>query len=154
MKHQNMLLRQVVDASSLETLKVRLEGLWAPWSTCGCPCSLQGSWMRWPLKVASNSDDSTIEVFDQVRSRQGHCFYISCEGTEHSPAKSYEFNLQQHYKSRIFQACCDLPAESQWGGWRWGHFMNISVTRLLLLFIPIVLIVWFHLPLICHLFWQ
>ena len=26
----------------------------------GCPCSLRGSWTRWPLKVPSNSKDSVI----------------------------------------------------------------------------------------------
>jgi len=34
--------------------------LWATWSSCRCPCSLQGSWTRWPLKVPSNSNDSMI----------------------------------------------------------------------------------------------
>ena len=24
-------------------------GLWAPWSSCRCPCSLQGRWTRWPF---------------------------------------------------------------------------------------------------------
>ena len=33
---------------------------WATWSTYGCPCSLQRSWTRWPLKVLSNSKDSMI----------------------------------------------------------------------------------------------
>jgi len=51
-----MLPREVVDAPS----KVRLEGLWVPWSICKCPCSLQGSWTRWSLKISSNSNDSMI----------------------------------------------------------------------------------------------
>jgi len=29
------------------------------WS-CGCPCSVQGGWSRWPLMVPSNSNDSVI----------------------------------------------------------------------------------------------
>ena len=33
---------------------------WATWSSCGCPCSLQGSWNRWPLKNLSNSKGSMI----------------------------------------------------------------------------------------------
>ena len=37
-----------------------LMGLWATWSSCGCPCSLQGSWTRWPLRAPSNSMDSLI----------------------------------------------------------------------------------------------
>ena len=48
------------DALSLETLMVRLEGLWATWCSCRCPWSLQGSWTRWPLRVPSNSNDSMI----------------------------------------------------------------------------------------------
>jgi len=28
--------------------------------SCRCPCSVQGSWARWPLSVASNSDDPVI----------------------------------------------------------------------------------------------
>ena len=27
---------------------------------CRCPCSLQGNWTRWPLRVPSNSSNSTI----------------------------------------------------------------------------------------------
>jgi len=38
----------VEDAPSLETLKVRLEELWAPQSSWRCPCSLLGRWTRWP----------------------------------------------------------------------------------------------------------
>ena len=34
--------------------------LWATWSSCRCPCSLQGSWTRWPLKGLSNSSSSMI----------------------------------------------------------------------------------------------
>ena len=35
-------------------------GLWAILSSCRCPCSLQGSWIRWPLRIPSNSNDSMI----------------------------------------------------------------------------------------------
>ena len=35
----------------------------ATWWSCRCPCSLQGSWIRWPLKVRSNSSDSMILWF-------------------------------------------------------------------------------------------
>jgi len=35
-------------------------GLWATWSSCRCPCSLQRSWTRWLLRVSSNSSDSMI----------------------------------------------------------------------------------------------
>ena len=41
--------------------------LWAAWSICGCPCSLQGSWTRWHLKVPSNSKRSMILWFIRKR---------------------------------------------------------------------------------------
>lgn len=48
------------DAPSLETLKDRLEELWAPQSSWGCPCSLLGRWTTWPLRIPSNWKDSMI----------------------------------------------------------------------------------------------
>ena len=33
---------------------------WAPWSSCRCPCSLQGSRSRWSLKIPSNSNCSVV----------------------------------------------------------------------------------------------
>ena len=47
----------------MEISKVRMEGHWAPWLSCRHPCSLQGSWTRWPLRVPSNSNDSVILWF-------------------------------------------------------------------------------------------
>ena len=38
-------------------------GLWATWSSWRCPCSLQGGWTRWPLKVPSNPNYSMILWF-------------------------------------------------------------------------------------------
>ena len=35
-------------------------GLWASWSSRKCPCSLQGSWTRWLLRVPSSSNCSMI----------------------------------------------------------------------------------------------
>ena len=35
-------------------------GLWAPWCSCRCPCSLQGSWTGWPLRVPSDSNHSML----------------------------------------------------------------------------------------------
>jgi len=40
--------------------------LWATWSSCGWPCTLQGSWTRWHLKVFSNPEDS---MFLQLKYR-------------------------------------------------------------------------------------
>ena len=50
--------RDVVDA--LETCKMRLDQALGNPIYLWCPCSLQGSWSRWPLKVPSNSKDSVI----------------------------------------------------------------------------------------------
>ena len=42
-------------------------GLWATWSSWRCPCSLQGHWTRWSLKVASNSKHSvSLWVYDSM----------------------------------------------------------------------------------------
>ena len=49
-RHWHRLLRDVVDVPSLETFKVRLVGAQSTCCSCRCPCSLQGSWTRWPLK--------------------------------------------------------------------------------------------------------
>ena len=62
-RHWNRLSREVVDALSLETSRGKLEGVLSIWLSCGCPCSLQGSWTRWPLKVPSNSKHSVILFF-------------------------------------------------------------------------------------------
>ena len=37
--------------------------LWATWCSCRCPCSLQGIWTRWPLRVPSNSNNSMVLWF-------------------------------------------------------------------------------------------
>ena len=59
-RHWHRLPREVVDAPSLETFKIRLhralDNLICLWRLC----SLQGSWTRWPLKFSSNSKDSMI----------------------------------------------------------------------------------------------
>jgi len=38
-RHWHRLHREVVDAPSLETLMVRLEGALSTWLNCRCPCS-------------------------------------------------------------------------------------------------------------------
>ena len=47
--------REVVDTPSLETPKVRLDGAPSTWWSCGCLCSLQGSWTRWSLPTQNDS---------------------------------------------------------------------------------------------------
>ena len=58
MRHWHKLSREVMGALFLETLKVRLDGALSTWCSCRCPCSLQGIWTRWSLRVPSNSNDS------------------------------------------------------------------------------------------------
>jgi len=65
-KHWHRLPREVVGAPSVETFKARLNRLRATWSSWRCPCSLQGSWTRWPLKVPSNPRHSMILIASQV----------------------------------------------------------------------------------------
>jgi len=51
-----------VDAPSLETPEAGLDQALGNLMALWCPCALQGSWTRWPLKVPSNSKDSTIHL--------------------------------------------------------------------------------------------
>jgi len=59
-RHWNRLPRDVVDALSLETFNVRLDQALGNLMELWCPCSLQGSWTRWPSEVPTNSKDSVI----------------------------------------------------------------------------------------------
>lgn len=49
---ESLLLKMCLSPTALER--------WATWWSCGCPCSLQGDWTRWPLRVPSNPNHSTI----------------------------------------------------------------------------------------------
>jgi len=60
MRHWHRLPRDVLDAQSLETPKVRLDGAPSTWWSCGCPCSLQEVCTRCPLRGPSNSNDALI----------------------------------------------------------------------------------------------
>jgi len=60
MRHWHRLPREEVDALSLETLKVRLDGALSTWLSCRCPCSLLEGWIRWLLRIPSNSNNSMI----------------------------------------------------------------------------------------------
>jgi len=56
----NRLPKDIVDAPSLVTFKVRLDQALGNLIELWCPCSLQGSWAGWPSEVPSNSKDSMI----------------------------------------------------------------------------------------------
>jgi len=58
-RHWNRFPRDVVDALSLETFKVRLDEALSSMICCRCPCSLQWSGMRWCPRVTSRSGSVT-----------------------------------------------------------------------------------------------
>ena len=62
-RHWHRFPREVRDAPSLRSLGSGRTGLWATWCSCRCPCSLQESWTRWPLKAPSNWYDSMVLWF-------------------------------------------------------------------------------------------
>lgn len=43
-RHWNWLPWEIVGVPSLEMLRARLDGVWAPWSSGRCPCTNKGSW--------------------------------------------------------------------------------------------------------------
>ena len=56
-KHWNRLLR---GGRCPIPRNIQGEAGWANWSSGRCPCSLQGGWTRWSLKVPSNPNHSMI----------------------------------------------------------------------------------------------
>ncbi|KAK4829894.1 hypothetical protein QYF61_007286 [Mycteria americana] len=63
-KHWNRLPREVVDAPSLETFKVRLDGALSNLIQLKMSLLIAGGgWTRWPLKVPSNPNHSMILQF-------------------------------------------------------------------------------------------
>jgi len=59
-KHWHRFPREVVDAPSLETFNVRLDGALSNLIQLKMSLIIAGAWTRWPLKVPSNSNYSTI----------------------------------------------------------------------------------------------
>jgi len=49
---------------------------WATSSSCRCPCSLQGSWTRWPLRVLSNSNDPMILWLKHIEWQKDTCVKV------------------------------------------------------------------------------
>ena len=62
MRHWYRLLREVADAPSMETLRVKEMGLRALMELW-VSLFISGSWARLPLKIHSNSDDSMTPSF-------------------------------------------------------------------------------------------
>ena len=60
MRHWNRLPSLVADAPSLESFKVMLDKALGNLILLWCPCSLQGSWTRWPSEVFSKSKHSML----------------------------------------------------------------------------------------------
>ena len=75
-RHWNRLPSDVVYVPSMETFKARLDQALSNLIYLWCPCSLQGSWTRWPLKVPSNSKDSMILWSLSHNSQQNQCFKL------------------------------------------------------------------------------
>jgi len=60
-KPWHRLPREVVEVPSLEPFQARLDGAGSTLiRSCRCPCSLQGDWTRWPLKVPSHPNHLVI----------------------------------------------------------------------------------------------
>ena len=59
-RHWHRVPREAADAASLDTFRVRLDRTLSAWCSYRCPCLLQGSWNRWPLRVPSSSRVSMI----------------------------------------------------------------------------------------------
>ena len=57
-RHWHRLPSGVADAMSLETFMARLDQALGNPMELWRPCSSQGSWTRWPLRVPANSKDS------------------------------------------------------------------------------------------------
>ena len=77
-RHWIRLPSDVVNAPSLQTLKVRLDQALGNLIHLWCLCSLQGSWIRWSLEVPSNSEDSIIlqVVLMNFSECLGYCFFF------------------------------------------------------------------------------
>jgi len=82
-RHWHRLRREVADARSRE---VRLDGAVSTRSSCRHPCSLQGSWTRWPFTVPSNSNNSMILNPETVTPR---CFINDEQKRSHASSTQF-----------------------------------------------------------------
>jgi len=58
--HWHRLPREVVEVPSLKTSKVRLDRALSTWWSCRHPCTLQGSWTKWPLRVTPSNSNAMV----------------------------------------------------------------------------------------------
>ena len=96
-----------------ETFKIRLDGALSTCSTSKCPCSLQGSWIQWPLRVPSNSNDSVILRL----SRSWQVSYLGC-----SPSAIQCCEAVLWCWCFRWEACLKLDGTCFWGMWPSGSY--------------------------------
>ena len=69
----------------------------SPWLSCKCPCSFQGSWTRWPLRVLSNTNKSVILLHGSAEAAPQKPLYY----------KTQSFTREDLEKAqRLHQSCC------------------------------------------------
>ena len=100
-------------------------GLWATLSVCRCPCSLQGSWMRWHLRVPSNSYKSMIRAY------AFHGIYFRCTWLFPDAWDNTDVGDQQLASLRVWSLFMWRVQEKNWkiyllGGQR-GPFLPCGV---------------------------
>lgn len=83
--------------------------LWTPWSSCRCPCPLQGSVTRWPLRDSSDSNDSMLVWCILATSRHvTWTVWASCYEGCHSPMTPGSINASIGEWQRWDEACSCL----------------------------------------------
>ena len=88
------------------SIKARLDQALGSLMELWCPCSLQGSWTRWPLKFPSNSKDSVIQDFRGILEERKSVYAAFCVGF-------WSFLLKRKKKIAAKQGVCACR------GW-WG----------------------------------
>ena len=121
-------------------------GLWAIWSSCRCPCSLQESWTRWYLRVTPNSNDPMMVQWFYAnqasscfgllwRVQEGRCFLAwvlrdnervtykssvtaSCGSPHSSAVITHIVKVCLNGEARLCGKLCLYATSKQRGGWR------------------------------------
>ena len=93
--------------SRLERSKSGRTGLRATWCSCRCPCSLQGSWTRWPLRV------QVIQFYD-IFSLMISVIHWGPWSDQNLGADIWEFLHPPLCSSSLFQSVAEHP-HRLWG---------------------------------------